>query len=188
MNAVTFRPLTPDDLGDYLDFFDHRAFTDNPRWSSCYCYFPLHDPLRTDWEKRTGSENRSAIGACIKAGQLQGYLAYAGDTVVGWCNAGPWSQYPMLRDVPEPDSETTGAILCFIVAPDWRGKGVATGLLAAACDGLRIRGMKAVSARAVRSAEPARNHFGPLAMYLAAGFVVTREGGSGDVIVRKTLA
>ena len=186
MTDLTFRSLDPSRLGDYLDFFEHRAFTDNPRWAGCYCYFPLHDPQTKRWQTRMAAENRTSATEGIAAGQLNGVLAYGGDEVVGWCNAGPWSQFPMLRDVPEPHPAITGAILCFIVAPGWRGQGVARGLLATACEGLRARGMTAVRARAVRSTDTAKNHFGPLAMYLAAGFEVTKDA-DGDVFVRKTL-
>ncbi len=56
--SVAVRPLTPALLGDYLAFFDAKAFPDNPRWAFCYCYFPYHDPERTEWQKRTGPENR----------------------------------------------------------------------------------------------------------------------------------
>jgi len=186
MADVTFRTLDAGALDDYLDFFEHRAFTDNPRWASCFCYFPIHDPRTTRWDTRTAAENRTAVTASIAARQLNGVLAYDGDQVVGWCNAGPWSQFPMLRDVPEAQPATTGAVLCFIVAPTWRGRGVARGLLQAACEGLRAGGMTAVRARAVRSADTAKNHFGPLAMYLAAGFEVTSEA-DGEVFVRKML-
>ena len=38
---ITFDRLTPERLEDYLDFFDAPAFTDNPDWASCYCFFPF---------------------------------------------------------------------------------------------------------------------------------------------------
>jgi uncharacterized protein YndB with AHSA1/START domain len=31
------RPLTPDRIDDFLRFFDHDAFADNPYWAHCYC-------------------------------------------------------------------------------------------------------------------------------------------------------
>lgn len=180
--------LTPERLPDYLDFFDHRAFSDNPRWASCYCYFPLHDPAQTDWQQRKGPENRAAVSACAGSGQARGVLAYRGGTVVGWCNAGPWSQFPMLAEFPEPDAATLGVIFCFVVAPEARGHGVARALLDAACGSLRRSGMTVAQAKPLRSAEgAAANHLGPLSMYLNAGFAVQREMPDGDVFVRKSL-
>ena len=188
IGAIIVRPLSKELLDDYLSFFDDKAFTDNPRWASCYCYFPYHDPGRIDWQTRTGPENRSSISACVRAGTAQGYLAYSGNEVVGWCNAAPRRLYPMLNDPPEPDAETTGSICCFIVAPGYRRKGVAASLLDAACNGLKAIGMHAVEARPVKHAQgPAANHHGPLALYLAAGFATVREDDDGTVLVRKNL-
>ena len=185
---LSFAPLNPERRGDYLDFFDARAFTDNPRWASCYCFFPLHDPSRTDWKARSAAENRADVADCIAQGSTRGVLAYHDGEVVGWCNAGPWSLYPMLRDTPEADFATLGVIFCFIVAPGWRRRKVATGLLQAACETLHAAGMTAVQARPLRSStDAAANHLGPLAMYLAAGFSIVREGDYGDVVVRKAL-
>jgi GNAT superfamily N-acetyltransferase len=189
MTDITCAPLTGDRLGDYLAFFDTRAFADNPRWAGCYCYFPVHDPRQVEWEKRTAAENRADVAASIRAGTTSGVLAYRNGEVVGWCHAGPWLMYPTLRDPPEPDGATLGVVFCFVVAPDARGQGVATALLAAACDGLRARGMKEVQAKPRRDAKgAAANYYGPLSMYLAAGFRIVRETAEGDVFVRKALA
>ena len=185
---IDVRALSEANLDDYLRFFDDKAFTDNPRWAFCYCYFPYHDPDKIDWPKRSGAENRAAISTCVRAGTAQGYLAYAGAEVVGWCNAAPRKLYPMLNDPPEPDAETTGSICCFIVAPAHRRKGVAKSLLAAACAGLASSGMRAVEARPVKDAKgPAANHHGPLSLYLAEGFAIVREDDDGSVLVRKSL-
>lgn len=187
MNTYTFTPLTPARLDDYLRFFDTRAFVDNPRWAGCYCYFPLHDPRRTEWGRRSAGDNRDAVTGCIKSGTARGVLAYLDGEVVGWCNAGPWSQFPMLHEAPEPESDRIGVIFCFVVAPEHRGRGMATGLLSAACNDLRAQGLRIVRAKPVRSAVgPAANHLGPLSLYLNAGFRIVRET-EDDVHVEKAL-
>lgn len=186
--TVTCRALVPELLVDYLHFFDHRAFADNPRWAGCYCFFPLHDPQTMVWKERSAADNRSAVVDCAAGGRLRGWLAYHGDRVVGWCNAGPAALYPVLADEPLPQRETLGLVMCFVVAPDARGRGVARQLLEAACDGLRAQGMTAVGARPQKDADgAAANHMGPLAMYLQAGFSIVREDDDGDVIVMKAL-
>jgi ribosomal protein S18 acetylase RimI-like enzyme len=188
MNPIVIVPLTPARLNDYLRFFDTKAFTDNPRWAGCYCYFPLHDPRTTQWPKRSAVENRTAIGECIGAGKAEGVLAYVDGEVAGWCNAGPHRLYPMLDEDPAPDAEHTGVVFCFVVAPEHRGKGIARTLLDAACSALAAQGMRVVVARPRRAAAgPAANHVGPLAMYLAAGFTVLREDAEGNVYVQKRL-
>lgn len=190
MNAdrILVRPLGPQLLDDYLRFFGSRAFSDNPRWAGCYCYFPLHDPDEKTWSRRSAGENRSAVAGCIRAGTAPGYLAYAADDVVGWCSAGPQPLYPLLRELAASDADRVGAIVCFVIAPDFRGRGVASALLRAACDGLRAQGMATVQAiPRKRASSAAENHYGPLAMYLAAGFSIVREDDDGSVVVRKAL-
>lgn len=188
MSQLTCLPLTPERVSDYLAFFDSRAFSDNPRWSGCYCYFPIHDPQKINWHETTAGENRRSITDCVAQGQTSGVLAYVAGEVVGWCHAGPWSMYPMLRDVPEPDTDGLGVVFCFVVAPEARGQGVAKALLAAACELLQERGMTSVQAKPIKQAEgAAENHLGPLSMYLNAGFRIVRESDDGDVFVRKSL-
>jgi ribosomal protein S18 acetylase RimI-like enzyme len=98
------------------------------------------------------------------------------------------AQFPMLRDIAQPDADSIGVIFCFVVAPECRRQGVARALLDAACEGFRSAGFKAVQARPARHAEgAAANHLGPLSMYLAAGFSIVAETPGGDVFVRKEL-
>jgi ribosomal protein S18 acetylase RimI-like enzyme len=185
--GIVIQPLEPGHLDEYLQFFDTRAFTDNPRWADCYCYYPLHDPREKDWAERTGLENREAVSGCILSGRSQGYLAYRDGEVIGWCSAGPRSLYPMLRDEPRPVADSTGAIFCFIVAPEHRGQGVASALLDAACVGLQARGLTVAQARPLKEPSSAPNERGPLPMYLKAGFVVVNEYPDGTVLVQKRL-
>lgn len=186
--GIVVVPLEPARLDEYLEFFDTRAFTDNPRWAGCYCYFPLHDPLEKEWGQRTGPENRKAVSACVLSGQAQCYLALRDDEVVGWCNAGPRCLFPMLRDEHRPAEDSTGVIFCFIVAPDHRGQGIAGALLEAACAGLQAQGLTLAQARPLKDPSSAPNERGPLPMYLNGGFVVVNEFEDGTVLVQKQLA
>jgi ribosomal protein S18 acetylase RimI-like enzyme len=188
LGPIEVKPLSVGRMDGYLRFFDQKAFTDNPRWAGCYCYFPYHDPAKTHWPERSAEDNREAICASIRAGTAMGYLAYVDDEVVGWCNAAPRRLYPMLQDEPAPDAEHTGTIFCFIVAPALRGRRIASALLDAACAGLAAQGLRFAEARPVKHATTAAtNHLGPLAMYLAAGFSIVREDDEGNVYVRKRL-
>ncbi len=187
--AIKTYPLTHDRLADFLAFFDGDAFSDNPAWSSCYCQCFYEDHAKVEWSARTAAQNRACASARITDGVMGGYLAYREGHVVGWCNA---AARPLLRALdaePIPDAGETGTILCFLVAPAHRGQGVARALLNAACDAFSQQGFRYAEANprphATTSAE---NHFGPLGMYLAAGFSVRSTDADGSVWVRKVLA
>jgi GNAT superfamily N-acetyltransferase len=186
--TVTIKPLSPQLKKDFLSFFDGTAFSDNPKWSACYCQCFYEDHAVVKWSERTAPQNRKLAGERIESLSMQGYLAYVDGTPVGWCNAAPRNLLHALDDEPTPDSQDVGTILCFLVEPSRRGLGVARQLLEAACDGLRKQGLHTAEANPRTSpTSAAENHFGPLKMYLSAGFTVHREDSDGSVWVRRSL-
>lgn len=188
-SPIEIHPLSPERQADLLGFFEGPAFADNPRWRSCYCQFLYVDHRRVRWPSRSGDENRAAACARIGAGTMRGLLAYRDGQVVGWCNAAPRTLLDAFADEPDPDAERLGQITCFVVAPAHRRTGVATALLDAACAALRHQGMAlAEAAPKPDIAGDAENHYGPMSMFLAAGFTVHRQGEHGSVLVRKSLA
>jgi GNAT superfamily N-acetyltransferase len=182
--AITIRPLTPDRANDFLAFFDRDAFADNPAWSGCYCLF-YNVEHGSDWERRTPEQKRSEKEQSIKSGESQGLMAYLDGKVVGWCHAAPMSTLRGLAehvDSDDPEAATTGAIVCFNVAPSYRGQGLAKRLLGAACDALRNQGMTLVRVMPPREApSAARAYHGTITMYEGAGF--TFEGDAGPYVV-----
>jgi ribosomal protein S18 acetylase RimI-like enzyme len=185
---LVIRRLEPDLEPDFLRFFEGPAFADNPKWKSCYCQFLYVDHARVQWSARSAAENKSAACERIACGRMQGLLAYRGDTVVGWCNAAPRAMLDAFADEPDPDADRLGQITCFVVAKADRRTGVARALLDAACAMLRDQGFAIAEASPKRAAgSDAENHFGPLSLYLSAGFAVHREDSDGTVRVRRSL-
>ncbi len=186
--TLVIKPLAPALQQDFLRFFEGSAFSDNPKWSSCYCQCFYEDHSVVTWSERTGPQNRALACQRIQSSAMQGYLAYSDGVPVGWCNAAPRTLLHALDSEPVAEVETVGTILCFLVEPSHRGRGIARQLLAAACDGLRQRGMHVVEANPrTTPTSAAQNHFGPLSLYLSAGFVVVREDNDGSVWVRLPL-
>ena len=182
------KPLSPDRLPDFMAFFEGEAFSDNPKWSSCYCQCFYEDHSKVRWADRTAGENRVCASRRINTGEMQGLLAYRAGKVVAWCNAAPRTLLHALDDEPIPRSESVGTVMCFLVAPSLRGQGIATALLEAACQRLRAQGLRFVEANPRPNARSdGENHFGPLNMYLAAGFTVRRSDDDGSVWVGKEL-
>lgn len=174
--AFAVQPMSPAQGEAWLHFFDHVAFADHPRWASCYCQFPSFDHDHQDWQASTAQDNRARACQRIASGQQTGAVALADGAVIGWCHAGAWRDCRIMDDAPEPLADRLGAITCFVVAPAWRGRGVATALLAQACAQLQAQGFEAVDAWAdPAAADAAAMHTGPLSMFEAAGFVPLRQ-------------
>jgi ribosomal protein S18 acetylase RimI-like enzyme len=186
--AIDIRALMPDLLPDFLGYFEGAAFSDNPKWRSCYCQFLYVDHAKVQWMARTGHENRSAACDRICASTMQGYLAYRHGAVVGWCNAAPRTMMEAFADEPDPDAGHLGQITCFVVAREHRRTGVATALLAAACAGPKAQGLRIAEAMPKPDVTgDAENHFGPLSLFIHAGFEFHRQGEHGGIHVRKML-
>jgi GNAT superfamily N-acetyltransferase len=186
------RPLAPGDCDAYLRYFDREALPDNPAWASCYCITYNVNIGPDEFEERTAAENRDDKAAMIRRGDATGVLAYSQGNIVGWCNAGPRAGFPLLDRYPEfaadGDQETAGAIVCFVIAPPYRGQGIAGKLLAGACDMLRDRGLTSVYGYPPRGAATAAGAYhGTLSMYRAVGFTETGAASQRYVTVRKSL-
>jgi GNAT superfamily N-acetyltransferase len=174
----------------YLAYFDNEAFTDNPAWASCYC-LSYHMKLPpAEWEARRAERNRADRAAMIERGAASGVLATVNGRIVGWCNASPWEPLAVLSQTPgfgTDEPERTGAIVCFVIAPPYRGQGLAKKLLAGACDLLRAEGLEWVDAYPPKEARSeAGSYHGRLSMYLDAGFAKVRDL-ERYVVVRKEL-
>jgi GNAT superfamily N-acetyltransferase len=185
---IEIHPLSLARKPDFLAFFDGEAFSDNKRWSSCYCQCFYEDHRTIVWSQRNAAENRDAAVRRIGQGHMQGLLAYQDAKVVGWCNAAARTHLHALDCEPQADASQVGTILCFLVSPRHRCQGVAAKLLSAACHYLATLGLKRVEANPRTDATgTAENHFGPLSMYLKAGFAITRTDDDGSVWVSKAL-
>ena len=175
--------LTPGRASDYLNFFDHErgpAFADNPEWATCYCHY-YQVPVALKWGDFDGPANRAAMTARIATGETEGFLAYDGDTMVGWLNAQPYHKLghacARMRiaapPLPVPAHEAA-AIVCFVIAPAMRRQGIARALLAGALANFTARGFALVDAfpwkAGPQDVKSADHYHGTLSMFEAAGF------------------
>ncbi len=208
---TTIRPLSPELSADYLDFFDHRAFSDGSPYYPCYCcaFQMTGTQLQEEFFERAranggGTEQlRLAMRDCairmIAGGLLQGYLAFDGGEAVGWCNANDRERYVRtgefsLDDVPEdePLSYQAGgigrvkSIVCFEIAPGYRGKGIASALLRRVCADAARDGYDAVEAYPVlRERREPLDFTGPVGLYEKADFVCVDRRGKTLVMQKK---
>lgn len=190
---LTIKPLTKELSSAYLDFFDHRAFSDNNPNGPCYCTSP--NQSREEIEKmvqqfRLGGVKptlRKYAQEMLQKELIHGYLAFDGEEAVAWCNAADMNSYAgFVPDFARPLAmEKTISVVCFEVSPPYRGKGVAATLLRSVCEDAAKKGYQAVEGYA-RIQPDAYDYHGCAALYLKAGFLeITRQDGC--IILRKTL-
>ncbi len=92
---------------------------------------------RADFMAGKGEGNRGAIRALVESGEVPGLLAYSGGRPVGWVSLGPrggFSRLARSRTLAPVDDQPVWSVVCFFVAKDVRGRGVAGALLRAAAD------------------------------------------------------
>jgi GNAT superfamily N-acetyltransferase len=193
---ITIRPLTPDLSADYFDLFENRAFIDNSPFR-CYCqvYQMTKEQQTTALANVDGADmgrvSRAVAEQQIASGILRGYLAFVDGVAIGWCNANDKANYPVESCTGAcfhaPAEKREKAVVCFEIAPDFRGKGVATALLQRVLDDAKAEGYTAVDGFPVAREERYEwDCAGPVRLYEKAGFVKVAEQ-DGCMVMRREL-
>jgi GNAT superfamily N-acetyltransferase len=196
---IEVRKLTPELAEDYARFFDKT-----PHWGNddtkCYCITWCGDNVYNNGGKhwfQSPDERRSNAIKRVQNGDIQGYLAYNDNNILGWCNANTKADcrecINYLRTdggVPLQESlvgEKVKFIFCFVINPKMLRMGIATKLLEYVCQDATIEGYDFVEAFPNKKIIDAyRDHRGPLTMYEKYGFIKYAEK-NGIVVVRKVL-
>ena len=195
VSDIKIRPLEPELKSDYLDFFDSRAFTDQNPNGPCYCTSPNQDEETIKQMVSEFSANgvketvRKYAVKMLDENKIQGYLAFDGDISIGWCNAADIESY--IGFVPEfARTNTCGktiSIVCFEIAPEYRGMGLASAFIDRICSDAKLKGYVAVEGYS--KIYEGRNDYdfsGPVRLYQKSGFhEVARK--DGNIIMRKVL-
>ena len=177
---VDVRPLEPATWPDLERLFGARR-----AYGGCWCMF-FRQSSR-EFERNEGEANRRALKALVKAGEPTGLLAYEGGEAIGWASVAPRPVFERLRRSPllagDPDDAAIWSLLCLYVAPAARRRGVAHGLVAAACDHARAGGARVLEALPRPSAKgrsSAELYVGTRSLFAAHGFEdVDMEPSSG---------
>lgn len=165
--------LTPALEGAFLALHDDA---NGAGWCRCVAWWT---PTWDGWGERTAAENLALRRALWAAGEHDGLLALVDDLPVGWIQAGPRDRLGKLtRQLElEPDPDTW-ALSCVLVAPAWRGRGVARALVQGAVDALAADGVGRIEAypRTDGGSEPGDLWTGPARAFAAAGFELVSAG------------
>lgn len=193
---LSIKSLTPQLAGDYFDFFENRAFTDD---SPYRCYCQIYQMTKKEQQALLSNADSSDFGKIsrevaeqqIASGALQGYLAYVDGKAIGWCNANDRANFPIdscggphfHSDIPNREI----AVVCFEVAPNFRGKGVATALLNKVISDAKNKQYLAIeSFPVIREERYEWDCAGPVRLFEKAGFVIT-EKRDDFAVMRKEL-
>lgn len=192
---ITIKPLTRKLASDYLDFFDNRAFTDGNPNGPCYCTSPNQDEktikqMVSEFKDNGVKETvRKYAVEMLNAEKIHGYLAFDGNVSIGWCNAADIESYDGF--VPEfvrlNTCGKTISIVCFEIAPEYRGRGIASAFIDRVCADAKMNGYVAVEGYAkIRDNREDYDYQGPVRLYDKAGFTeVMRQ--DGQIVMRKIL-
>ena len=169
---LIIKSLKPELLDDILFFFDEKAFVDNPDWATCYCHFFHFEGSRKKWSKRTKIQNRKSSIKLINSGKMHGFLAYSNNIPVGWCNANSKDNYSYLPFEDSLDKQNKiAAVVCFLIDPSYRKKGIARALLKQACSYYKELDYDYIEAYPViGNISDAHNYHGPYNLFLSEGF------------------
>jgi GNAT superfamily N-acetyltransferase len=177
---LTIHPLTRDRWDDLVALFGKAGAV-----GGCWCMWWRLDAAT--YRRNAGEGNRRALRALVDGGAPVGLLAYAGSRPVGWCSVAPATQFAARRSNRSPvfrpvDDRPLWNVLCFFVAPDYRGTGVADALLGAAVEHARAHGAPGLEGIPVDPgqghADSARAYPGLVGMFRRWGFeeVANRRG------------
>lgn len=209
--TLFIKPLTVANIDDYFDFFDNRAFSDGSPYAPCYCncFYLTPEEVKDTISQRAASLGggmeglkqalRESAESLIKAGTLRGYLAYEGNLAIGWCNANDRQNYIRVGSFnPGKRQETdyyispgeagkVKSVVCFEIAPEYRGKGIAKALLQYACEDAGRNGYEKIEVYPQITENFSSLDFtGPMEMYQNAGFKETGRHGK-TIIMEKEL-
>ncbi len=185
---IIVKPLSPQLIKYFLHFFDNIAFTDNPDWSGCYCQFYHHPGSIKEWGETSKEQKRSASEKLILEGRMKGFLAYVNNQPVGWCNVNSrdvYSNIPCEDESKEDTIDKIASIVCFVIAPSYRKKGIARFLLQQAMINLRENGFKWLESYPRKGElSDAHSYHGPVSLYYSEGFFVVNETDASMVMRR----
>ena len=117
MAAIAIKPVTSAEWDDLESLFLTAKIA-----AICWCMYWRRK--RSDWAR---GGNKVALEELVNSDSIPGLLAYDGDTPIGWCAIAPRTEHPTLnrsRTLKRIDDEPVWSITCFVIAEEYRGRGL----------------------------------------------------------------
>ena len=167
---LRIEPLTPERWPDLEALFGKGGAS-----YGCWCM----DFRRTSTEmsKAKAADNKADLRALADDDPGPGLLAYDGSDAVGWVGLGPRASFPRLvrsRNLKAVDDLPAWSVVCFYIARQRRGEGIARALLDGAATYAQEHGAPAIEgyARDVGDARLSADaaYPGTVSLFAGAGF------------------
>ncbi|MER5870733.1 GNAT family N-acetyltransferase [Streptomyces sp. NPDC002044] len=180
--SLEVRPAT-------ADLWDDVRKVLQPKKSAHTCWCMAWRLSTGDYGRMTADERGEHLRTLAeKADPPPGVLGFVGGEVAGWCNVAPRRQLDRLtasKTITPVDDLPVWSVTCFVVRKEFRGKGVASGLLEGAVEHARSHGAPAVEGYPVDPeggrVNPTLAYVGTMDMFERAGFRrITRTEAKSD--------
>lgn len=171
---LSFHPLTAERWPDLEALFLAKGCS---MARACWCMYYREQGKPAVPEGQTLSAfRRAGLRTLAHQDPPPGLLAYEDDEPVGWVSFGPREDFRKLANSPvmKPvDAQPVWSIVCFVVPPAYRHRGIASALLEAAIRYATERGAPLLEAYPVDKPERGKDDWlwhGAKSMYDKAGF------------------
>jgi len=188
---LTVEPLTRERWPDLVALFARPGLSVA---RGCWCTYYRYSGRRELPAGMTyGERNRRDFEAVVERGTVPGLIGYDAGNPVGWVSLGPRADFARLArsSVMKPvDEKPVWSIICFVVDPALRHRGVARAMLAGALAWARGRGVTLIEAYPCDRRAPAPDDamwFGAKSMFDREGFVEIARRKPGRPVMRKAL-
>ena len=153
----------------------------------CYCVAWWIETWE-GWGDRTEAENRNFREELFQKDQYDGYILYVDGQPAGWCQCGRRDRLKKLVSQYDlsPD-DNIWAITCFVLLPEYRGKGLTHMMISGVIADLERLGISHVQGFPKREKDlsPGEVWTGPEAVFRKAGFEVERDHPERPVYGRR---
>lgn len=160
---------------DRFDDLSTLVGSDDPSVPACWC---LSNRLSSsEFNRLKGHERPDRLRYLCEQTPAPGLLAYVDDEIAGWCSFGARPSMERLvrsRTIPRLDPPDAWCIVCFVVAPGFRRRGIASALLEAVVEYARDHAAPALEGYPIETdgdrVSGAFAYVGTVSMFERAGF------------------
>jgi len=178
INDLQIKPLNPEMADQFTSYLSEMDYSHAEHWHFCYCQYYHVDCSSVEWRERTAEQNKDLAMENISNGLMHGLVALDGEQMVGLVNVNDVKNFALLKKDEELHQfpGRSAMVVCFVIHPEYRGKGLAGKMLAEAVEESRRQGFDRIIGRPfLWSAHPQRQYHGVPKMYENLGFKEVSE-------------